>query len=456
MKKILLITFLLICISAHAQCWEKISSGERHNIGIKTDGSLWGWGYNGTYGAIGNGNDFTLPSPVQIGTGTDWNEVCSGTVNSFAIKQNGTLWGWGANNFGQLGNGSSSQYSLVPVQIGTGLWKVVKTGYHHTVAIKADGTLWAWGNNESATIGDGTFINKSVPTMINASTNWKTIDCNNTRNIAIKEDGTLWVWGLNAPILGVTGMGSGTSYITVPTQVGTDTNWKEAVAGMGHFLALKNDNTLWAWGGGGQGKLGTGSTATIGFPTQIGTDTNWASIAADAQSSFGIKTDGTFWAWGQNIFGQLGNNSQINLLVPTQITTATDWKAVASSINTTVALKTDGSLFTWGSNQFGTLGNGTFVDSLIPLLINACNLNTSEFDKNQKIDLYPNPVQNHLFIKIKEVQKYQIFSILGAKISEGTLAVGSGIDCSNFTSGVYFISLTDNFGNVSTAKFVKE
>ncbi len=455
MKKNLLITLFFTTFILNAQCWEKISSGERHSIGIKTDGTLWGWGYNGDYGAIGNGSVGVEFSPVQIGTATTWKEVAAGQINSYAIKEDGTLWGWGSNGFGQLGNGTSPFFSLVPVQVGTSTWKKVETGSGHTVAIKQDGTLWAWGNNEKATLGDGTFVDKSIPTLINSSTNWKAISCSNSRNIAVKEDGTLWVWGMNSPGLGVIGSGSSVSHITVPTQIGTETNWKEAVSGTGHFLALKNDGTLWAWGGGGNGKLGNGSEVSFFLPTQIGTDTNWVTLAADNQYSLGIKTDGTLWAWGQNFNGVLGNGTQTNLLVPTQITTDTNWAAIAASFAATIALKTDGSLYAWGSNQVGSLGNNSNEDSYSPVIVNSCNLNTEDFNQ-KKINFYPNPVQNRLFIDSEETQQYQIYSILGSKISEGTLNGGSGIDCTGLTSGVYLIRLIDEMGNVSTVKFVKE
>jgi alpha-tubulin suppressor-like RCC1 family protein len=332
---------------------------------------------------------------------------------------------------------------------------MVKAGNDHSVGIKTDGTLWAWGDNQDGSVGDGTFINKSVPTLISSATNWKMVSCNLSRNIAVKEDGTLWVWGFNSPILGVAGMGSGTIHITVPTQVGVDTDWKVATAGNGHFLAVKNNNTLWAWGGGSNGKLGNGSTTAINFPTQIGTATDWENVEADSFSSFGLKIDGSLYAWGRNTLENLGNGTQTDLLIPTQIGTNSDWKVVATSAASTSGLKTDGSLYSWGINDWGNLGNGTYVESFSPELINQCNLNTDSFDKN-KLTLYPNPVQNRLFIDSEATQQYQIYSILGAKISEGTLAGGSGIDCSGLTSGVYLISLTDNSGNVSTAKFVKE
>jgi hypothetical protein len=139
----------------------------------------------------------------------------------------------------------------------------------------------------------------------------------------------------------------------------------------------------------------------------------------------------------------------------TQITTSNDWKGVTTSIASTSAIKTDGSLYSWGINYWGNLGNGTYVESFTPELITACNLDTEDFDK-KKVNLYPNPVQHRLFIDSEETQQYQIYSVLGAKISEGRLQVASGIDCSGLTSGVYFISLTDGVGNISTTKFVKQ
>jgi alpha-tubulin suppressor-like RCC1 family protein len=454
MKKILLNSLLLATLITNAQCWKTVSVGEQHSVGLQTNGTLWGWGFNGDIGRVGNGAISDVLSPTQISSATDWKEVYAAAAHTFAIKESGILWGWGSNSNGKLGTGTTTS-SSTPIQIGTSTWKMVKASNNHSVGIKTDGTLWAWGDNEKATLGDGTFVDKLVPTLISSATNWKMVSCNLSRNIAVKDDGTLWVWGFNSPILGVTGMGSGTTHITVPTQVGTDTDWRVAVAGNGHFLALKNNNTLWAWGGGDNGQLGNNTTTSINFPTQIGVDNDWESVEADNQCSFGIKTNGTLYAWGQNIFGNLGNGTQINILQPTQITTSNDWKGVSTSVASTSALKTDGSLYSWGINYWGNLGNGTYVESFTPELINQCNLSTDSFDKN-KLTLYPNPVQNHLFIDSEETQQYQIYSILGSKISEGTLAVGIGIDCSGLASGVYLLSLTNDAGNVSTAKFVKD
>ena len=455
MKKFVLIILFLSTISTSGQCWKSISVGELHTVGIKVDNTLWSFGNGGDWGRLGAGDITQLLVPTKISTSQDWREVSGSDFHNLAIKNNGTLWSWGNNSSGQLGNNSSiTKYS--PTQIGNSQWKTVRAGTNHSVGIKIDGTLWAWGENEDASIGDGTFVDRFVPTLISSNTNWATVDCNLSRNIAVKTDGTLWVWGMNSPALGVEGMGSETSYITIPTKIGIDTDWKSVVSGFGYFLALKNNNTLWAWGGGGNGKLGNGSVSSIFLPTQIGIADDWSSIEANGATSYGIKLNGTIWAWGKNNNGQLGNSTQADVLVPTQIIEADDWKIASTGFFFTAAIKTDGSLYTWGSNAFGTLGDGTYIDQLSPKLINTCTLGTEDFGNTSKVKLYPNPVQNNLFLDIQETQQYQIHSVLGVKVSEGQVSSDIGIDCSSLNSGVYFISLRDSFGKSSTLKFVKQ
>ncbi len=456
MKKILLITLLLSAVYTNAQCWTSITVGEMHTVGIKTDNTLWSFGFDGEWGRLGAGDISILTDPTQISTTSDWKEVNAGSFHNLALKNNGTLWAWGNNNHGQLGNNTLINKNI-PTQIGIIQWKMVKPGRLHSVGIKMDGTLWAWGDNQDASVGDGTSIDRSTPVLINSSTNWKMVSCDLGRNIALKEDGTIWAWGMNSPSLGFSPSDpvGGQTLVTVPSQVGLDNDWKSVVAGFGYFLALKTNNTLWAWGGGGSGCLGNGSTTSMPWPTQIGTATDWETIEANSKSSFGIKTDGTLWAWGRNMWGNLGDGTQDDFLTPTQITTENNWKTVATSFNSTAALKMDGSLYTWGSNSSGMLGDGTFEDHYTPQLINSCSLSTEDFGKN-KTALYPNPVKNHLFIDTQETQQYQIYSILGVKISQGTLAVGNNIDSSSLTSGVYLLNLVDNSGNSTTLKFVKQ
>src|SRR3989338_5085700 len=148
--------------------WSSVSAGYYHTIAIKTDWTLWAWGFN-NYGQLGDGTTTNRSSPTQIGSGTNWSSVSAGGYHTVAIKTDGTLWVWGNNGNGKLGDGTTTdRYS--PVQIGSGTnWSSVSTGGHHTIAIKTDGTLWAWGYNVYGGLGDGTTTDRTTPTQIGVS-----------------------------------------------------------------------------------------------------------------------------------------------------------------------------------------------------------------------------------------------------------------------------------------------
>jgi alpha-tubulin suppressor-like RCC1 family protein len=143
---------------------------------VKNDGTLWGWGDN-VYGEVGNGNTSKTSSPIQIGSLTDWANVTGG-MHKLAVKTDGTLWGWGANFYGQLGTGNTTNYSS-PVQIGSDTnWASAKLPEaYYAVAMKTDGTLWAMGHNFKGNLGDGTTTDRSSPVQVGSSTSWLAYDC---------------------------------------------------------------------------------------------------------------------------------------------------------------------------------------------------------------------------------------------------------------------------------------
>src|SRR3989338_2030534 len=146
--------------------WSSVSAGEHHTAAIKTDGTLWAWGYNAS-GRLGDGTTTTnRTAPTQIGTATTWSSVSAGYYHTTAIKTDGTLWAWGYNElYGQLGDGTTTNRTT-PIQIvAETTWSSVSAGYYHTTAIKTDGTLWAWGYNASGRLGDGTTTDKTTPTQ---------------------------------------------------------------------------------------------------------------------------------------------------------------------------------------------------------------------------------------------------------------------------------------------------
>jgi alpha-tubulin suppressor-like RCC1 family protein len=316
--------------------WKQVATKFSTVMATKTDGSLWGWGYN-FHGEIGDGTGSTTSSkssPVQIGTLTNWKQVASGLFHTAAIKTDGTLWTWGTNVYGQLGRGfvggtaATGGYYSSPVQVGALTnWKQVVSSSRHCTAIATDGTLWAWGSNTIGQLGLNNTAYYSSPVQVGALTSWKEIACGYNYNAAIKTDGTLWTWGDGS--LGQLGTGLTVSYSS-PIQVGNLTNWKTVACGYYHTLAIKTDGTLWTWGRNIKGQLGLGSIGVYNSPVQVGALTTWKQVSGGDLHSHMIKTDGTLWACGYNNAGQLGMGDQVNnYSSPIQIGNLTNWKMVS-------------------------------------------------------------------------------------------------------------------------------
>ncbi|MDH5753036.1 MAG: chitobiase/beta-hexosaminidase C-terminal domain-containing protein, partial [Deltaproteobacteria bacterium] len=308
---------------------DDFSAGWDHTLAIKTDGTLWAWGGNES-GQLGNGGADDQPNPVQVGSDTDWLSVKAGRSFTLALKKDGSLWTWGNNDRGQLGNGNTSN-SPAPAQVGSSTdWAVISAGTSHALAIKTDGTLWAWGANESGQLGNATLTDSSAPEQVGSGTSWKDAGAGQSHSIALRNDGVIWSWGSNT--FGQLGDGS-TDDRSSPMEM-TGTNWASISTGANHNVALKGDGTLWAWGQNWYGQLGNGTTITKawsadgsrpirGFITfdrvyaiQIGTYTDWVSISAGGGHTLGIKQDGRLWTWGLNVNGQLGDGTNMNNLLP--------------------------------------------------------------------------------------------------------------------------------------------
>jgi alpha-tubulin suppressor-like RCC1 family protein len=340
--------------------WKQVSGGGYFASAIKTDGTLWTWGWNdfGKLGvnaaASGFSNGRTTPVTTFAG-GTNWKQVSCGNGHMAAIKTDGTLWNWGWNQFGQLGLNNTTSPKCTPVTTFAGgtNWKEVGCGWAHTAAIKTDGTLWTWGYNFQGQLGINNTTHRCTPvTTFAGGTNWKQVDCGGGHTAAIKTDGTLWTWGSNAAgQLGINVAGSTNNRTTPVTTFAGGTNWKQVSCGNDHTAAIKTDGTLWTWGSNAAGQLGVNDTNTRCTPvTTFAGGTNWKQVAAS--SNFfnyiaAIKTDGTLWTWGSNTIGQLGINDSGSTHRCTPVTTfagGTNWKQVAAGGSSSFAIKTSDDL----------------------------------------------------------------------------------------------------------------
>lgn len=364
--------FFFITFISQAQCWKEISIGASHTLAIHNDGTLWAWGKN-SQGQLGDGTTINKTTPIQIGTFSNWKMAYCGTFHSIALKTDGTLWVWGLNSQGQLGDGTNIN-KLIPTQIGTNDWKLISAGSAFSVAIKNNGDIYTCGQNNYGQLGDGTLINKNTFNLIYSGTNWKLISSGANRTIVIKNDDTLWGWGSNSS----GSLGNGTIInILTPTLINANNNWKTVSCGGGHTLALKNDNSLWCWGQNDHRQIGNGNNINQLIPIQIGTSTNWKMISGGGIYSLALKNDNTLWGWGTNTYGQLGNGlSGGDIHVPTQANINTDWvKIFASPLgSSSMAIKNNASLFAWGYNSDGQLGDGTIIQRNSPVQVsNSCS-----------------------------------------------------------------------------------
>ncbi|SCY56015.1 Alpha-tubulin suppressor [Flavobacterium caeni] len=341
----------------------EISTSGSHTLAIQTDGTLWVWGNNSS-GGFANGvkNGSQLSTPIQIGLDNDWKLVVAGSP-SFAIKNNGTLWGWGQNNNGQLGIGNQTD-TYVLTQIGTDSdWKTVDSGSNMTIAQKTDGTLWGWGSGTSLGMGTQFALdnqNVLTPFLISTDTDWKQFSAN-LHVLAVKNNGELWAWGND--LLDVFG-NPGQLITHDRVRVGTDSDWSQVAVSQGMSMAIKSNGALYTWGSGQMGSLGRAGSGDT--PGQVGTDSNWISIAAGYYSCLALKSDGSVWAWGLRANGGGANN--LYDAAPVQPNTDTHWTKVAMGGGLCYVVKSDQALYGWGARYhlFG-YANDRPADNPVPM-----------------------------------------------------------------------------------------
>lgn len=272
--------------------WVTLSSWF-HVLGIKNNNSLWVWG-TGTSGELGLNATSSVYSPTNLTSqGNVWISCTAGSSYSLAITTSGSLYSWGSNNLGQLGLGDTANRST-PVQITGATWKQVAASIDfyspHTLAIQRNGTLWAWGSNSRGQLGDGTTVAKSTPVQVGSDNNWVQVANGNEYSVAIKSDGSLWAWGNN--FFGQLGNGTELNNYSVPQQIGNLTNWRWISARNAATYAVKQDGTLWSWGYGQQGQLGNGQSGpgtVTSSPQQVGSLTNWKTVTGGYQYAFAIS-----------------------------------------------------------------------------------------------------------------------------------------------------------------------
>jgi len=346
-----------------------LAAGGAHSLALASDGTVWAWGYNG-YGQLGDGTTEDSATPIQVPDLSEVIAIVAGDCHSLALQEDGTVWAWGDNLHGQLGNGTSGSetYGANPTQV-LDLDEVtaIAAGGYYSLALKEDGTVWAWGWNASGLLDDGSGINLDsyTPTQVQFLDEVTAIAAGTTHALALRSDGTVWAWGGN--YYSQAGNNADGTFCRIPVQIDGLSDVVAITAGALYSLALQADGTVWAWGVNSCGQLGGGMAGKpAAIPVQVPDLDEVTAITAGSDHALALQEDGTVLAWGDCFWGLLGDKAVAGENIPgpspVKEPDLSDLAALSAGGGQTLALFHDGTVWAWGWNRYGQLGNGIAVE----------------------------------------------------------------------------------------------
>ena len=300
-----------------SQDWTHVSAGGWHTCGIRDDQSLWCWGDNGD-GRLGTGSAINNSStPMAVANQYSWDAISAGSAHNCAIRTNGSLHCWGDGSAGQIGDGAGGT-SGTPSQVGSQFdWTDVTAGEgEHSCGRRANGSLWCWGSNAQGQLGDDSDEDRDIPVQVGDEFDWSAFDPGARHSCGLRGLGELWCWGDNERHQIGEDADEETNHS--PLRVGLDNGWGHVAAGGNHTCALRS-NSLYCWGSNDAGQLGDGSEEDSDIPVTVMGFGQWSDVAAAADTTCAIRDDQTLWCWGDNEDGQLGDGSDEDRLVPVEI-----------------------------------------------------------------------------------------------------------------------------------------
>lgn len=330
---------------------------------IDTQGNLWAWGNNEFGKKINSNSDRTLDTPQQLMKGRKFKEISGGSEHCLAIDEEGNLWAWGNNNYGQLGNSQTTNLFHEPINILAGLrFKRISATYYSSMAIDEEGNLWTWGENTSeGLLGNGNSNSwvYNTPQIINEGTKFKEVICSKEYANAIDKDGNRWTWGSN--LYGALGNGKDgyKNSSNVPIKMESETKFIKIAQGLGdHSLAIDIEGNLWTWGLNDCGQLGNGNTNNSNIPIKIKSDTKFKDISKGYKYSIAIDSNNDIWEWGK-FTSYRYPNTEIDITSTGPVRSAYGKKAIAVTGGShAMIIDSNGILWAWGMNNVGQLGNG--------------------------------------------------------------------------------------------------
>ncbi len=342
----------------------RIAAGVDFSAALHADGTVFAWGSN-AYGQLGQAGNGMSPAPAPVAGMSGVKAIAAGGYHATAVLQNGTVWAWGNNTYGQLGNGGLSIGRERPAQVlGISNVKAISAGYAHNLAVTNDGTAWGWGRS-SGSLQPLAAPVRGLSPVLAASAGAEF-------SLVINRDNSVSGWGDNS--YGQLGSRASKVYVKQPVRIAGLENIVAVSAGNTHALALSRSGAVWAWGSDDYGQLGThaGNSASpkqvAGLPAPNSANPI-RSILAGALNSAVVYADGSVWMWGSNLYGQYGDGSTRSSSKPIRVDALADAGGVALGNGFTVVLNKGGSAWAMGLNARGQLGNNTTVSARIPVQV---------------------------------------------------------------------------------------
>ena len=358
------------------------AGGFGHTLAIKGDRTVWAWGLN-EYGQLGDGTTDNRDTAMPIASLTDIIAVAGGFDHSMALAADGAVWAWGSNEYGQLGD-ETTYRRTVPAEV-TRLpqAQAIAAGRSHSLALMKDGTVWGWGANDVGQLGNGTTGKQQRAGTVNGISNVVAIASGRDHSVALKVDGTVWTWGGNT--FGQLGDGT-TKNRTSAAQVAGLTDIVAIACGYDHTVALRSDGTVWSWGANDSGQLGDGTLENRREPVQVMGISEVMALSAGHRHTLALLKNGKVKAWGSNLHYQLGRLFTIQTAEPVEITGFNNTvTSVASGGYHVIAIAGDHTLRSWGHNKFGQLGNSTrdYQRAPVPALFLSGSASLAKKDAEQ-------------------------------------------------------------------------
>lgn len=459
-----------------------VAAGEYFTLLLKPDGSLWSSGNNFS-GGLGRPMNFgtTLPTPTPgpvatpptAAAETYWTQVVAGGATALALRSDSTLWQWGS----PLGAGPGIPLAHVPAPVPLpasvppgSKWSKVSTSGFHALALCSNGSLWAWGWNAYGQLGNGQQTNTRLLQRVQEPTlgsRWVAAWAGPTHSLGLRDDGSLWAWGSNnCGALGVPVTG-GPLYavirpVLVPTPAGAGPNtvWVSATPGQSHSLAIRSDGTMWGWGS-GYDRMPTATRIVNPH------NSTWRQVRTRSVQTLGIGSDGAIWSWGWfNERGILGTNSTADVYPMRQESTLGNWLQVDVGAEHAVAMSAGGEVWATGAHyapgtqnlNFGQLGDGTTLGSLVFKRVHSAALNTAAATAPMP-RLWPNPAAGDV-----QVSGLRAYTSLALYASDGRIVRSYNpaaspvrtLDLQGLSAGLYLLHVQAAGEPVRVARLVVE